>query len=121
LQTQAAELSKMENDLALQKEIFFEGFRRLRRFLESRFEFFVPGATSREFVIEFRAALLVWKQKFPQDKIAADLSQRIEALASQTDAAVYAQNRFESGVVKAFVEQIRTLHKELHHLEEKKS
>lgn len=111
-QKQRNDPKRLEEDLHFQKEVFTEGWKRLRKYLEKRFEFNVPGATAREFVGELQASLIVWKQKNPTDKIPDNLVPRVETLMTQSQAAAYSFTSFNSAVVKAYVDQIRLIHKE---------
>ncbi len=121
IQTQKTALPKVEAQLELQKDLYFEGFRKLRLYLESYFEFYVPGATSKEFIVELKTALLVRRQRYPAEKIPENLADRVESLVSQCDNAVYAKTQFDPSVVKAFVEQLKMIFTELQKLEESKS
>jgi hypothetical protein len=112
VQQQRDDPKRYEEDLALQKDIFDQGWHRLRKYLEQRFQVQAPGATSREFPGELKAALIVWKQRNPQDRVPENLVPRVETLISQSQAAVYSQTRFDAAVVKSFIEQIRSLHRE---------
>jgi hypothetical protein len=112
IQKQRNDPKRLEEDLHFQKEVFTEGWKRLRKYLEKRFEFNVPGATAREFVGELQAALIVWKQQNPTDKVPDNLVPRVETLMTQSQAAGYSFTSFNAAVVKSFVDQIRAIHKE---------